>query len=75
MGQDDIQGFLKLHPAIWFTSKQLSEEVGVCANISRGSIIDNLKRMRKSKTVIWQTVATQRKCAYEYRYKGAVNET
>ena len=51
MGQQDIYDFLKKHPKRWYTSKELSQKLG----ISIGSVTMSLKKLRESKSVKFQT--------------------
>ncbi|MFC1753952.1 winged helix-turn-helix domain-containing protein [Thermoproteota archaeon] len=51
MGQQDIYDFLKKNPNKWFTSKELSQKLG----ISIGSVTMSLKKLRESKSVKFKT--------------------
>jgi len=51
MGQQDIYDFLKKNPKKWFTSKELSQKLG----ISIGSVTMSLKKLRESKSVKYKT--------------------
>lgn len=50
MGQRDIYEFLKNNHENWYNSQELSELLGLGVN----TIINNLKRMRNSKDIIFE---------------------
>ena len=62
MGQQDIYDFLKKHPKDWFTSKELSQKLG----ISIGSVTMSLKKLRESRSVKYQTT---KRNMYKYMFK------
>lgn len=62
MGQQDIYDFLKKNPAGWFTSKELSNKLG----ISIGSVTMSLKKLRESRSVKYQTT---KRNMYKYMFK------
>ncbi|MCX8147560.1 MAG: winged helix-turn-helix domain-containing protein [Candidatus Woesearchaeota archaeon] len=62
MGQQDIYDFLKKHPKRWFTSKELSQKLG----ISIGSVTMSLKKLRESKSVKFRTT---KRNMFQYMFK------
>lgn len=62
MGQQDIIDKLKDHPIKWFTSKELSQELG----ISIGSVTMSLKKLRESRALKFQT---SKRNMFKYMYK------
>ena len=63
MGQQEVYDFLKNHPDRWFTSREISEALG----ISIGSVTMSLKKLRKSGIIDWES--TGKKNTFRYRYK------
>ena len=62
MGQQDIYDFLKKNPKKWFTSKELSQKLG----ISIGSVTMSLKKLRESKSVRYKTT---KRNMFKYMFK------
>jgi len=62
MGQQDIYDFLKKHSTKWFTSKELSQKLG----ISIGSVTMSLKKLRESRSVKYQTT---KRNMFKYMFK------
>lgn len=62
LGQQDIYDFLKKHPKKWFTSKELSEKLG----ISIGSVTMSLKKLRESRSVKYKTT---KRNMFQYMFK------
>jgi DNA-binding transcriptional regulator GbsR (MarR family) len=63
LGQQEVYDFLKAHKGKWFTSREISDKLG----ISIGSVTMSLKKLRKSKIVDYQN--TGKRNMYEYRFK------
>jgi len=63
MGQQEVYQFLKKHSGRWYTSKEISEEIG----ISRGAVTESLRKMRESVEIKYR--GTGRK-GNEYLYKS-----
>ncbi len=63
MSQEQVYNFLELNPTKWFTSKQISERIG----ISRGISIMNLKKLRCSEFVKYKREFGQ--IGFLYKYK------
>jgi predicted transcriptional regulator len=47
MGQQEVYDFLKKNKRKWFTSKSISDDLG----LSIGSVTNNLKKLRKTNSV------------------------
>lgn len=62
MGQEEICIFLKEHPDVWFYSREISESI----NLSFGSVIQSLKRLREGGEVLFKGSGWR---GDEYRYK------
>ena len=71
MGQWEVHGFLKENPGKWFTTRQLSEHLGVSA----GSIGSSIRKLRKTGLVAFKTIKlttprmTSSKDIYAYKFK------
>ncbi len=63
MGQQEVSDFLKRFRTKWFTSKEIAKNL----NVSTGSVINNLSKLRKSKQVLFKPAG--RTNQYMYRYK------
>ena len=63
MGQQEVYDFLKNNPKSWFTSKEISTELG----ISIGSITACLKKLRKTETISYENTGNRNE--FKYRYK------
>lgn len=63
MGQQEVYDFLQDNPAKWFTSREISDKLG----ISIGSVTMSLKKLRKSSIVDFQN--TGKRNMFEYRFK------
>ena len=63
MGQQEVSDFLKSRRTKWFTSKEIAENL----NVSTGSVINNLSKLRKSNQVLYKP--TGRANQYIYKYK------
>ncbi|MBN1385352.1 winged helix-turn-helix transcriptional regulator [Candidatus Woesearchaeota archaeon] len=63
MGQQEIYDFLKKHPTKWFTSREISEQIG----ISLGSVTMSLKKLRKSKLIKFRISGKRNQ--FEYSFK------
>ncbi len=68
ISQASVQEFLQKHPKGWFTSRQISEKVG----IGLGSCMDNLRRLRVHRLIDIRD-SGKRYC-HEYRYRSKENE-
>lgn len=71
MGQQEVYDYLKKHRGRWFTSK----EIAAGLNASVGSVTTSLKKLRDSSAVDSEyrhRIASSRKNAYIYRFKGGV---
>lgn len=60
MGQQEVYDFLKKNSGKWYTSREISEKLG----ISIGSVTMSLKKLRKSKIVKFKN--TGKKNTYIY---------
>ena len=65
MSQPEIVEFLKEHKPQWFTIKKISV---IIININRGTICENMKRLRRNKLVNSRCTDDKR-ITYEYSYK------
>ncbi len=71
MGQWEIYGFLKGNRKGWFTTRQLSEQLGV----SSGSVASCVRRLQKTDLIAYKTVKWASKQMrssrdiFAYRYK------
>jgi hypothetical protein len=66
LGQEEVSVFLKQHKGKWFSTKRLSEALGV----SRGSIGNSAKKLRSSKMVNFKLVSnTDVLCRQHKEYK------
>ena len=63
MGQQEVSDFLRNYRSRWFTSKEIARKL----NVSVGSVINNLSKLRKSNQVLYKP--TTRANQYQYRYK------
>jgi len=63
MGQQEVSDFLKKHMKGWFTSKEIAKHL----NVSTGSVINNLSKLRKSRQVLYKPA--DRVNQYKYKYK------
>lgn len=63
MGQQEVYDFLKKNPRKWFTSKEISNELG----ISIGSITACLKKLRKTETISYENTGNRNE--FKYRFK------
>ncbi len=63
MGQQEVYDFLKNNKGKWFTSRQISEALG----ISIGSVTMSLKKLRKSGIIDFKS--TGKKNTFIYRFK------
>jgi Mn-dependent DtxR family transcriptional regulator len=63
MGQQEVYNFLKQNKNKWFTSKQISESIGV----SIGSVTMSLKKLRKSQLVKYKN--TGKRNEFKYMFK------
>ncbi|PIO04067.1 hypothetical protein COT48_02325 [Candidatus Woesearchaeota archaeon CG08_land_8_20_14_0_20_47_9] len=63
MGQQEVRDFLNKHRERWFTSTDIARDL----NVSKGSVITNLSKLRKSKHVNFRPA--KRTNQYEYAYK------
>jgi len=61
MGQQEVYDFLKKNKRKWFTSKDISNALG----ISIGSITACLKKLRRTETIAFETTGNRN----EFRYK------
>ncbi|MBI5390520.1 hypothetical protein HZB02_03460 [Candidatus Woesearchaeota archaeon] len=64
MGQQEVYNFLKKHKTKWFTSRDISENI----NISLGSVTMSLKKLRKSKLILYRV--TGKRNLFEYKFKS-----
>ena len=62
MGQQDIYDHLKKNSLRWYTSKELSQALG----ISIGSVTMSLKKLRESRSLKFQVT---RRNMYKYMFK------
>ena len=63
IGQQEVYDFLKKNKGEWYTSREISDKLG----ISIGSVTMSLKKLRKSKIVDYQN--TGKRNMFEYRFK------
>lgn len=63
MGQQEVYEFLKENTDTWFTSREISDNLGV----SIGSVTMNLKKLRKSKLISYRN--TGKKNMFQYMFK------
>jgi len=63
VGQQEVYDFLKRHKGKWFTSREISKELG----ISIGSVTMSLKKLRKSGIIDFES--TGKKNTFRYRFK------
>ena len=62
MGQQEVYDFLKANADTWFTSREISDNLGV----SIGSVTMNLKKLRKSKLIAYRN--TGKKNMFQYMF-------
>lgn len=60
MGQQEIYDFLRANKGQWFTSKEISEKLGV----SIGSVTMSLKKLRKTNMIKYKN--TGKRGTYNY---------
>lgn len=60
MGQQEVYDFLKKNKGSWFTSRQISEKLGV----SIGSVTMSLKKLRKTNLIKYKN--TGKRNTYQY---------
>ena len=65
MSQQDVHAFLKDNPDKWFTSKEISDMLGV----SLGSTTISLKRLRETGEVEYWRFRELSGGPYQYRFK------
>jgi Mn-dependent DtxR family transcriptional regulator len=69
MGQTDIIAFLKKYPQRWFNANEIAEKL----NISVGSVLAGLRRLRKSGLIEFKNQMTKVGAVYKkvfmYRFK------
>ena len=63
IGQQEVYDFLKSNKGKWFTSREISDKLGICI----GSVTMSLKKLRKSNIIDYQN--TGKRNMFEYRYK------
>ena len=63
MGQQEVSDHLKKYPRRWFTSKEIARAL----EVSTGSVINNLSKLRKSSQVNFKPA--QRANQYLYKHK------
>ena len=61
MGQQEVYDFLVRHKGAWFTSREISEKLGV----SIGSVTMSLKKLRKTNIIKYRN--TGKRNTYEYK--------
>jgi DNA-binding transcriptional regulator GbsR (MarR family) len=64
MGQQEVYDFLKKHKNTWFTSRDISEALGV----SIGSVTMSLKKLRKTNIIKYKN--TGKRNTYTYKVSG-----
>ena len=64
MGQQDVYRFLQEHPGEWFTSKEISERIG----LSIGVIAESLRKMRVNDEIEHRGTGCRRN-GYQYKFK------
>lgn len=64
MSQKEVQEFLQKHPKEWFTSRKISEKIG----INHGSCTENIRRLRRHGLI--DIRESGKRYCHEYRYKG-----
>ncbi len=69
MGQQEVYEFLKENQNTWFTSREISDNLGV----SIGSVTMNLKKLRKSKLIGYRN--TGKKNMFQYMYSAPVSSS
>ena len=62
ISQSEVLEFLEKHPKEWFTTKEISEKIG----ITHGSCINNMTRLRKHNLAV-RRESGKRYC-YEYKF-------
>lgn len=62
MGQQEVYEFLKKNAGKWYTSREISDNLGV----SIGSVTMNLKKLRKSKLITYRN--TGKKNMFQYMF-------
>ncbi|MBI2574902.1 HTH domain-containing protein [Candidatus Woesearchaeota archaeon] len=63
MGQQEVSDFLKKYNKKWFTSKEIAYKL----NVSTGSVINNLSKLRKSKQVYFKPAGRANQYLYKYK--------
>jgi len=64
MGQQEVYDFLKKQKNKWFTSRDISEALGV----SIGSVTMSLKKLRKTNIIKYKN--TGKRNTYRYKVEG-----
>jgi DNA-binding transcriptional regulator GbsR (MarR family) len=65
MGQAEASDFLENHLDRWYTSKEISEEIG----ISRGAVSESLRKLRENEEIEYRGTG-QRGNKYLYKFNG-----
>jgi len=64
MGQQEVYDFLKKNKNTWYTSREISEALGV----SIGSVTMSLKKLRKTNIIKYKN--TGKRNTYTYKVSG-----
>ena len=70
MGQQEIIDLLSTSPGYWF----MARDIHCCLDISLGTVLANLKKMRRSSAIRFKLVKVKTDCGYRRVYIYSYNK-